>query len=75
MAIARDNLQCRIPKPSKESLARLCKFNQRSQAKFIELVIRMEEQSLLLRMTDDERRRYLSGQLTVADVRAMAVIP
>jgi hypothetical protein len=75
MAITRANLQCRIPKPTKESLARLCKFNERSQAKLIELVIRMEEQSLLLRMTDEERRRYLSGQLTVADIQAMAMVP
>jgi hypothetical protein len=68
----RDNLQCRIPKAAKESLARLCRFTERSQAKLIELAIRTEEQSTLLRMTEDERKRYLSGQLTVADIRARA---
>jgi hypothetical protein len=66
MAIPRDNLQCRIPKPAKESLARLCKLTERSQAKFIEIVIRMEEQNWLTRMTDDERKRYLAGQLSLA---------
>jgi hypothetical protein len=68
MAMSRDNLQCRIPKSAKESLARLCRLTERSQAKFIEIIIRIEEQNWLSRMTDDERKRYLAGQLSLADV-------
>jgi AraC-like DNA-binding protein len=70
MTTSRDNLQCRIPKAAKESLARLCRFTERSQAKLIELAIRSEEQSVLLRMTEEERKRYLAGDLTVADISA-----
>jgi hypothetical protein len=68
MTISRDNLQCRIPTPTKESLARLCRLTERSQAKFIEIIIRMEEQNWLNRMTDDERKRYLAGQLSLSDM-------
>jgi hypothetical protein len=70
MEKSRDNLACRIPTAAKESLARLCRFTERSQAKLIELAIRSEEQSVLLQMTEEERKRYLAGDLTVADIPA-----
>jgi hypothetical protein len=67
MAISRDNLQCRIPRPAKESLTRLSNLTERSQTKLIEIFIRQEEQTWLSRMTDDERARYLAGQLGFAE--------
>lgn len=68
MAAYRNNLGCRISGATKESLARLCKYAERSQAKVIEIALRMEEQRLLLQMSESERKRYLSGQLTSASI-------
>jgi Ribbon-helix-helix protein, copG family len=68
MAVARDNLQVRIPKPAKESFTRLCRFTERSQSKLIEILIRLEEQSWLNRLADNERCRYLEGRLTLAEI-------
>jgi hypothetical protein len=75
MTVCRDNLQCRIPKPVKESLARLCKLTERSQAKFIEIAIRMEEQNWLSRMSDDERKRYFAGQLSFSEAVTKIGVP
>jgi hypothetical protein len=54
MAAYRNNLGCRISGATKESLARLCKYAERSQAKVIEIALRMEEQRLLLQMSESE---------------------
>jgi hypothetical protein len=70
MAISRDNLQFRVPKPVKAALRRLCQLTERSQTKFIEIVIREEEQNWLRRLTEDQRERYFAGQLNLCEAAA-----
>jgi hypothetical protein len=63
MPTERDNVQGRIPKATKESLLRLCKLTDRTQTKLIQIFIRNWEQAWLDRMTEEERARYLAGEI------------
>jgi hypothetical protein len=63
MAVPRKTVNVRLPEPAFEVLGRLCRVFDRSEAKAVEIALRLTEKSWLGRMTEEEKRRYLDGEL------------
>jgi hypothetical protein len=63
MAVTRKNVNVAIPIPVYETLGRLCRVFDRSQAKAVEIALRTTEKNWLGRMTEEEKQRYLVGEL------------
>jgi hypothetical protein len=79
MAIPRKALQVKIPDEAHAAFERLCKFTERSQAKLIEIIIRRWEKGWLDRMTEEEKARYLTGEMGLDEsstirLRAVATV-
>jgi hypothetical protein len=63
MAIPRKTVNVRLPEPTYKALGRLRKVFDRSQTKLVEIGIKSIEKSWLKHLTEDEKQRYLDGEI------------